>query len=805
MRHHRTIRWLGLGLAVLGLLALPTVVFATGLGSEGGGGAFNAFGTIPLIIFIPVAGLLVNLLWGKDLGEGGVGFVASAASAGAFVIALLQFFSLLANEFHAATVPFLDWIVIGELNIPWAFQIDTLSVTMMLVVTGVGTLIHIYAVGYMHGDVRHNGDPARFPRFFVYLNLFLAAMLILVTANNYLMLFVGWEGVGVCSFLLIGFWFEKGEKNVGNARAARKAFVANRVGDWAMLLAMFLIFWNFGSLTFDVVFAKVSALSVETTAGLLTAITILLLIGATGKSAQVPLYVWLPDAMAGPTPVSALIHAATMVTAGIYLITRSNVLFALAPLSQNAVAWVGAITAIFAATMAVAQFDIKKVLAYSTISQLGFMIAAVGLGGYVAGMFHLITHAFFKALLFLGSGSVIHAMEHGMHALHAHEHAHGGGGHGGHDDHDAHGHDDAHAGHDAHPHFDPQDMRNMGGLWNKLPVTKWVYLIGAIALAGIFPFAGFWSKDEILLDAFNHNPGIYAVLTIAAGFTAFYMGRQIFMVFFGKARTPEAKHAGESPAIMLIPLIVLAVLSVAGGALNLPTIAGWSPPGAHALTDWLGHTISAAEGGHATEDAGHETTGDGHDTATEGHETTTDEHGAATTGEHSTGFPLGQLSFPIAIFSTVVALGAIALAALLYQNAPATVQDEDPLRGILAAIFDVLNQKWKVDEIYEALILRPFDDLAWFLAEIVDWRFWHDWFHDVFIGQNFRIGSRLLAEGMDLGFVDAMANGLAGLAQRIGGLFRSLQSGYVRGYALAVFFGVVAIVGYFWYTFTVGK
>src|SRR5579859_7318249 len=365
---------------------------------------------IPLIVFFPVAGLLINIAAGKFLGERWVGVVASGAAGLAFVIAVLQAIGLASNGFAPVTIHLADWLVIGSLRVPWAFQIDTLSVAVVLLENKVGTLIHIYAIGYMHEDVRLNGDPGRFPRFFVYLNLFMAAMLILVTGNSYLMMFVGWEGVGLCSYLLIGFWFEKGANGTANARAGRKAFVANRVGDWAMLLAMFMIFWHFHSLIFNDVFGQAASLPVETSAGFVTAITLLLLIGATGKSAQIPLYVWLPDAMAGPTPVSALIHAATMVTAGIYMITRSQALFNLAPMSQNAVALIGAATALFAATIAVGQFDIKKVLAYSTISQLGFMVAAVGLGAYTSGIYHLMTHAFFKALLFLGAGSVIHAL-----------------------------------------------------------------------------------------------------------------------------------------------------------------------------------------------------------------------------------------------------------------------------------------------------------------------------------------------------------------------------------------------------------
>jgi len=792
MKQRKRILLIGLG-ALVGLLALPTVAWAAPLMQEGhGGGGGSVFALIPLIIFIPVIGLLINLAFGKHLGETWVGVVAIAASTGAFVIALLQFFGLQGVDYHAQIIPFADWITIGKLSIPWAFQIDTLSVTMMLVVTGVGTLIHIYAVGYMHGDVRHNGDPARFPRFFVYLNLFLAAMLILVTGNNYLMMFVGWEGVGVCSFLLIGFWFEKGAKQVGNARAARKAFVANRVGDWAMLMAMFLIFWQFGTLNFHEVFeqaeelhAKHEVAEIHTyselfgldsaeeghgeathteTAGagehggeeakmlgiVITSIALLLLIGATGKSAQIPLFVWLPDAMAGPTPVSALIHAATMVTAGIYMITRSNALFHLAPLAGETVAIVGAATALFAATIAVAQFDIKKVLAYSTISQLGFMIAAVGLGGYVAGMFHLITHAFFKALLFLSSGSVIHAMEHGEHATHETAHAHGGGGHAAHDDHghgDEHGeaHDDhGHAAADAHA-FDPQDMRNMGGLWAKLPITKWVYLIGAIALAGLPPFAGFFSKDEILLDAFNDNN--YLVLTmlvIAAFFTAFYMTRQVLMVFFGKARTDAAKHAAESPLVMTIPLMILAALSILGGGLNLP--------GVHSLSDWLGHTIE----GHA----------------------------------------VAEFNPTLAIFATTVAVIAIILSFLIYRAKPNTVEEADPLEKMLGPLFTWLKDKWYIDELYDLIILRPYGWLSQASA-IIDWNVWHDFFHDSVLANTFRGGAHLLAYGVDLGFIDGIANWLARVAKGIAGAFGKLQAGYVRGYALGVFLGVVMVLGYF--------
>ena len=695
---------------------------------------------IPLIVFFPVAGLLINLLAGKFLGEKWVGVVASGAAALAFVIAILQVIGLAANGYAPVTVHLADWLIIGDLNVPWAFQIDTLSVTMMLVVTGVGTLIHIYAIGYMHEDVRLNGDPGRYPRFFVYLNLFLAAMLVLVTGDSYLMMFVGWEGVGLCSYLLIGFWFEKGAGGTANARAGRKAFVANRVGDWAMLLAMFLIFWNFHSLIFKNVFDQAATISAMNSP-VIVAITLLLLVGATGKSAQIPLYVWLPDAMAGPTPVSALIHAATMVTAGIYMITRSQALFDLAPMSQNAVALIGAATALFAATIAVAQFDIKKVLAYSTISQLGFMVAAVGLGAYTAGMFHLITHAFFKALLFLSAGSVIHAVEAGHHAMHSAEHAVGGG----HaedthasDDHghaaeqgyteDPHAHDtaaDAHA--HSGPEFDPQDMRNMGGLWARLPVTKWVYLIGALALAGIVPFSGFWSKDEILLAAFNQNPLVFWLLVLAALLTAFYITRQILMVFFGQPRTDAARHAQENPPVMTVPLIILAVLAALGGLLNWPVIAGWAAPGANALSEWLGHTLLAAH------------------TATPA--------SALFAAE-------GELNFLVAGLSTLFALAGLAVGYTLYRAQPVKVEDADPLQGALGPLFGWLRDKWYIDELYMLIIIRPYNWLSWLLSDLIDWRFWHDWFHEVVIAGVFNTLSRFSAEFLDLGVVDGMISAL---------------------------------------------
>src|SRR5687767_13137199 len=427
----------------------------------------------PWLVFAPVVGLLVNLIFGRRFSETMIGLVASLASGVAFIVSVLLAYSVAAADGEMVRWQLAEWIHVGTLNLDWIFRINSLSTTMMLVVSGVGTLIHIYAIGYMHEDVRFKGDPGRFSRFFVYLNLFIAMMMILVSGDSYLMLFVGWEGVGLCSFLLIGFWYEMdmlARPSWANSDAAKKAFIVNRVGDFGFMIAGFIMFWAFGSLQFDAVFGKVH----EVSHGVITAITLFMLIGVAGKSAQIPLYVWLPDAMAGPTPVSALIHAATMVTAGVYLITRSAPLYSLSHDAQYVVAMTGAITALFAATIAVGQYDIKKVLAYSTISQLGFMVAAVGMGAYVAGMFHLITHAFFKALLFLAAGSVLLGLERGHHHL---AHAH-------HDEKpkrkltkkkDEH-HADAH---DEHAEaFDPGDMRNMGGVRKTMPVTFWFYMIG---------------------------------------------------------------------------------------------------------------------------------------------------------------------------------------------------------------------------------------------------------------------------------------------------------------------------------------
>ncbi len=698
--------------------------------SEAVSGGPQFFYLAPWIVFFPVIGLLINIIFGSRFNEKVIGAIASTASGLAFVVAVLLGVSLIGHP-EGEIVPLVDWITIGLLQGRWAFQVDTLSVTMMLTVTGVGTLIHIYSIGYMHDDVRHNGDPGRYRRFFVFLNLFIAMMMILVGSDNYLMLFVGWEGVGLCSFLLIGFWYDKGKDGIGNAIAAKKAFITNRIGDFGFLLAAFIMFWAFRSFNFQEVFAKAPEVA-AIAPGAILAMTLFMLLGVTGKSAQLPLYVWLPDAMAGPTPVSALIHAATMVTAGVYLVARSAEIYILVPQAQMWVALVGGITALFAATIALAQFDIKKVLAYSTISQLGFMVAAVGMGAFVAGMFHLVTHAFFKALLFLSAGSVIQGIERGHH----------------------------HVEHDpklrklikgqAHD-FDPQDMRNMGGLRRQMKITFIVYMIGTLALAGIPPLAGFWSKDEILAEAKLLNPSVYWLLTIAAFLTAFYMGRQILMVFFGKARSAPAEHAQESPLVVTIPLMILAALSLLGGALNLP----WF----HTFTHWLEHTLTFV---HA-----------------------------------------GEFNLAVAGLSTGLAIVAIILAWLIYsrryealKDLPTAKRPDDPMRSYLGPVFSLLENKYYVDEIYQALILKPYSALARFLAQVVDWQFWHDWFHDTVIAGGFRLFTRLLAVRIDLGFIDAIGNYLGAITRGLASRMSLLQTGYVRTYALSILVGVVLMLGY---------
>jgi NADH-quinone oxidoreductase subunit L len=500
-----------------------------------------------LIPALPLAGFLLILLFGRRLGEPKAGVLAATMVGGAFLVTAGAFFDLLsksAEERHHVETVF-SWMPIGSLKVDLAFLADPLSITMALFVTGIGTLIHLYAIGYMHGD-------PKFSKFFLYLNLFVFSMLMLVLGENLLVTFLGWEGVGTCSYFLISFWHTRESA----ATAGKKAFVTNRVGDWGVMMGMFLAFGAAGTLSYAGINHAAESGSISGVTA--TAIALMLFVGACGKSAQLPLYIWLPDAMEGPTPVSALIHAATMVTAGVFLMTRMNPVLAVAyDWAPTIIAVVGVATALFAATIAVAQNDIKKVLAYSTVSQLGFMFLAVGSGAYIAAIFHMVTHAFFKALLFLGSGSVIHGMHH------------------------------------------EQDMRKMGALRVAMPITAFTFIIGWLAIAGVPPFAGFWSKDEILLYAFAKSPILYVIGMITALLTAYYMTRQVIMVFFGEAKWNDhsEEHGAhgdfkphESPAIMLLPLVVLAGLSVVGGALQLPFSKDL-----HFLEKWLEPVVEFGE------------------------------------------------------------------------------------------------------------------------------------------------------------------------------------------------------------------
>lgn len=485
---------------------------------------------VGLIPLLPLVGFLIIGLFGKKLSKGLVGTIGSGVVLAAFAIAVGIFFELSGQTTKSVTIELFSWITAGKLSIPFSFLVDPLSCIFLMIITGIGFLIHLYSTAYMHDD-------EGFARFFAYLNLFVFFMLLLVLGSNYLIMFVGWEGVGLCSYLLIGFWF----KNTAYNNAAKKAFIMNRIGDLGFLLGIILIFVAFGSISYHEVFEQ--AKSFATGTPVLTTITLLLFVGAMGKSAQLPLYTWLPDAMAGPTPVSALIHAATMVTAGIYMIARSNILYTLSPFAMEFVAVIGACTAVFAATIGLAQNDIKKVLAYSTVSQLGYMFLGLGVGAYTGAVFHVMTHAFFKALLFLAAGSVIHAM---------------GG---------------------------EQDIRKMGGLKKYIPVTNLTFLLGTLAIVGFPGFSGFFSKDEILAHAYDHSPLLWFLGVLGAAMTTFYMFRLYFLTFRTTFRgTHEQEHhLHESPPKMTIPLIILAALSVVGGFIGIPEVFG----GHHYLEDFL--------------------------------------------------------------------------------------------------------------------------------------------------------------------------------------------------------------------------
>jgi NADH-quinone oxidoreductase subunit L len=514
------------------------------------------------------------------------------------------------------------WIEVGNFNIPMRFRVDALSGVLSLVVSGVGCLIHIYSIAYMHEDE----NPARY---FTYLNMFTSAMLILILGASLPILFIGWEGVGLCSYLLIGFWFEDIEK----AKAGKKAFIVNRIGDLGFLLGMFLIFNRFSTLDFVELREVMGSISVEVGFGIITVISLLLFVGATGKSAQIPLFVWLPDAMAGPTPVSALIHAATMVTAGVYMCCRLGFLFSLSPITSMVIAVIGVGTALVAATIAIVQTDIKKVLAYSTVSQLGYMFLAVGVGAYTTAIFHLITHAFFKALMFLGSGSVIHAC---------------GG---------------------------EQDMRKMGGLQKYMPITYWTFVVGTLAISGVPIFAGFFSKDEILWQTFSSPLGglpLYIVGLATAGLTATYMGRLVCLTFLGKNRsTDEVRHhLHESPPLMTVPLIILAVLAAFGGFLGVPHFLG-----GHVVPDYLEHLLE----GIVPASLGHGTLG---------------------------------MEWALMLVSVMVAGGCLFLAKTLFLDKPES-REEGPL-------FAFLYNVYYLNEFYDAVIVRPIHAFSVFLWKVVD-------------------------------------------------------------------------------------
>ncbi len=584
-----------------------------------------------IIPLLPLLGAAVNGIFGERWRKSSISIVALTSTTLSFLAALeaVREFFLLSPSDIPWTKSYFTWISAGFLRAEFALQMDQLTVVMLLVVTGVGWLIHIYSTGYMHDDPGYR-------RFFAYLNLFMFFMLILILASNYLLMFVGWEGVGLCSYLLIGFFFLKqSATNAGN-----KAFWVNRVGDFGFLLGLLLIFRTFGSLDFSTVLPRAAAMPAEPAGqlGTLTVIALLLFVGATGKSAQVPLYVWLPDAMEGPTPVSALIHAATMVTAGVYMVARSHAIFLNAPTAMQVVAVIGCATALFAATIGLVQTDIKKVLAYSTVSQLGYMFLACGVGAFGAGIFHLMTHAFFKGLLFLAAGSVIHAM----------------------------------AG--------EQDMRQMGGLRNKIPVTFWTMLMATLAIAGAPGFSGFFSKDEILNEALRVSPILGWLGVVTAGLTAFYMFRLLFLTFFGRPRYDEHQvHVHESPKNMTAPLVILAILSVCGGWIAAPQFAG----GANYFQRFLAPVFS------------------------------TGAESAASAAQSAAG---GNEIVQALVGAPVIAgLIGFLLAWFLYVRSPETPKK---MAAALSAPYKLLYGKYFIDELYLAVIVRP---LVWISDKVL----WH--------------------------------------------------------------------------------
>jgi NADH-quinone oxidoreductase subunit L len=669
-----------------------------------------------LIPVLPLLGAAINGLFGKKFSRQAVSAVALLFSGAAFAMVLY-----VASRFSSLTAPHVEflatWIRAGKFQVDFSFFLDQLSLVMLLVVTGVGFLIHIYSIGYMW-------EEGGFYRFFAYLNLFMFFMLTLVLASNYLLMFIGWEGVGLASYLLIGFWFTKDSA----ASAGKKAFIVNRVGDFGFLIALFLLIKHFGSLNFDQVFQNVIPMSPETGgAGLLTAIGLLLMVGAAGKSAQIPLYVWLPDAMEGPTPVSALIHAATMVTAGVYMVSRSHVIFERAPMALTVVAIIGTLTALFAATIGITQTDIKKVLAYSTISQLGYMFIACGVGAFSAAIFHLMTHAFFKGLLFLAAGSVIHAVS------------------------------------------GEQDMRQMGGLRTKIPWTFWTMTIATFAIAGIPPFAGFFSKDEILWRAYQTSWVYWFIGLFTAFLTSFYMFRLWFMTFFGEYRgQAEAEYADldhghvdhadtragipaphghghggihESPRLMVVPLVILAFLSFTGGWIGVPGSLG----GSNHFDKFLGPVF------HSTLAAG-----------AEGHGETAVPEKETEGPEPQTGHATELVFTGISVFAGL--LGFV-LAWLLYYRDPQLPQK---IAAGLGGLYDAVVNKYYIDELYATLFVKP---LIAGSALIL----WH---------------------GIDQDVIDASVDNSAHGAREVSDSVRHMQSGNLRSYAGWVAAGAAVVIAY---------
>ena len=656
-----------------------------------------------LIPILPLAGAAINGFFGKRSSRRAVTTIALLLSGAAFAMALW-----VTMRFSSLSVPYHEnlahWIRSGSFTVDFAFYLDQLSLVMLLVVSGVGFLIHIYSVGYMWDD------PGYY-RFFSYLNLFMFFMLTLVLADNYLVMFIGWEGVGLASYLLIGFWFTKDSA----AAAGKKAFIVNRIGDFGFLIALFLLIKHFGSLNFDQVFQRVMPLGAEKAgAGLLTAIGILLMVGACGKSAQIPLYIWLPDAMEGPTPVSALIHAATMVTAGVYMVSRSHVIFERAPMALTVVAIIGTLTAFFAATIGVVQTDIKKVLAYSTVSQLGYMFMACGVGAFSAGIFHLMTHAFFKGLLFLAAGSVIHAV---------------GG---------------------------EQDMRKMGGLRTKIPWTFWTMTAGTLAIAGIPGLAGFFSKDEILWRAYQASWVYWLVGLTTAFVTSFYMFRLWFMTFFGEYRGEAQDHSAhdahgghghggihESPRVMVIPLVILAVLSVVGGYVGVPGSLG----GNNRFDRFLGPVFH----GSAPADTQQAPMG---------------ERGA-TEQENEGPEPKSGVSTELIFtaISVAAALLGLGLAWHLYYRNPHL---PEKIAASMSGTYQTLLHKYYVDELYGALFVRPLINGS----------------------------TRILWQGVDRKIIDAAVNDAGDRARNVSDEVRHMQSGNIRSYAGWVAAGSAVVIAF---------